>query len=350
MNHKFYSGKTVLITGHTGFKGSWLTLWLIELGAKVIGISDKSEFEKGIFELAKLKDKIVDVRTDVRDLKVMQAIFTEHNPDVVFHLAAQAIVRESYDIPVETFETNVMGTVNILECTRTSKSVKSVVIVTSDKCYKNKEWTHGYRENDELGGSDPYSASKSCAEIVVESYRKSFFEKSKARIASVRAGNVIGGGDWAKDRIVPDCIKALISKKSIPVRNPDGVRPWQHVLEPLNGYLTIGAKLVEDEKYSGAWNFGPDYDSIINVGKLVELMIEKWGSGKCDNLKDPNEPKKETTLLNLDSSKSRFRLNWKPLLNISETIEMVVEWYKKYDKEDVYELCCKQIKDFSKNA
>lgn len=342
-----YKDKVVLVTGHSGFKGSWLTLWLQELGAKVIGFSLEDGSENGVFQLAKLKEKIVHINGDVRSLSTLKSVFDLYNPDFVFHLAAQPIVRESYDDPVTTFETNILGTVNVLECIKFSKSVKAAVIITTDKCYKNKEFVHGYRETDELGGSDPYSASKSCAELVINSYIQSFLNKMGKNVASVRAGNVIGGGDWSKDRIIPDIIRALSQNKPIEVRNPDSIRPWQHVLDPLYGYLLLGSKLYYNNDYSGGWNFGPQISSVVTVKEVVEKMIEKWGSGNWCCAPNYNNIKKEAGLLNLDSSKANLILKWKPKLNIDMAFKLTVDWYKNYELDDVYDLCKKQIGIFT---
>lgn len=342
---EFYKNKTVLVTGHTGFKGAWLSIWLHSLGAKVIGYSLNPQNEKDLFYLSNIKDKIIDIRGDVRDLGKLKQVFQEYNPEIVFHLAAQPIVRESYEKPHYTFETNIIGTVNVLECIKESNNVKSAVIITTDKCYKNKEWVWGYKEEDELGGHDPYSASKACVEIVVESYRKSFFTQRGIRVATARAGNVLGGGDWAKDRIIPDSIKALAENVPIPVRNPDSTRPWQHVLDPLSGYLMLGQKLADDGNYSGAWNFGPDSRSIAPVRKVVDLLIKEWGAGTWEYF-DDEDKKHEAKSLSLNVDKAKFLLGWEPTLNLAQTIGLVVEWYKNYQSQDVYDLSIKQIEFF----
>ncbi|NQV09512.1 CDP-glucose 4,6-dehydratase [Candidatus Woesearchaeota archaeon] len=344
----FYKNKNVLVTGHTGFKGSWLSLWLNELGANVIGLSLEPEYQNGVFVKSELKNKIYDCRGDIRNLKTLKQVFNDHKPDVVFHLAAQAIVRESYDNPIYTYEANVIGTANVLECIRELNNVKSAVMITSDKCYKNKELERGYNEDDELGGYDPYSSSKGCAELVINSYNKSYFSHSKTNIASARAGNVIGGGDWAKDRLIPDAVKALLDKKTIPIRNPTSTRPWQHVLDPLNGYLLLGKKLAEEKKFSGAWNFGPNRESILMVKEVIDKLIKYWGSGKWKSVQKENEKKYETKLLNLDCSKSKKILGWNPVLDINQSLKFSVDWYKGFNKRDVYELCKKQINDFTK--
>jgi len=335
----FFKGKTILVTGHTGFKGAWLSIWLNEMGAKVIGYSLEPPYSNSLFELAKLKDKLIDIRADVRDLKKLEAIFKKHKPEIIFHLAAQPIVRLSYDIPKETFETNIMGTINVLECLR-KYPYGAAVIITSDKCYENMEQTEGYIETDKFSNKDPYSTSKGCAELVVESYKNSF----NMKVATARAGNVVGGGDWAVYRLVPDIMKALKSKKDIVVRNPDSVRPWQFVLESLYGYLILAQKQFNGEEVNEGWNFGPDKISMITVKELVELIIKKWGYGNVVIKKDTSKP--EAGLLYLDCTKSKTRLGWKPKLDIRETINNIVEWYKNYENEDVYTLCAKQIKEY----
>lgn len=347
-----YKGKKVLITGHTGFKGSWLSIWLRELGAEVIGYSLDPYTEKDNFVLSHLAEKIVDIRGDIRDRKHLRKVFDKYQPEIVFHLAAQPLVRLSYDIPVETYETNLMGTINILEEIRNCKNTKIGIMITTDKCYENKEQIWGYRENEAFGGYDPYSSSKGACEIAIQSWRKSFFnpkdyEKHGKSIASVRAGNVIGGGDWAKDRIVPDCIRALEAGKDIEIRSPKSIRPWEHVLEPLSGYLLLGEKMMEDPiKYCEGWNFGPNLDAIVNVWEVTEKIVKNYGKGSLKDISDPNALH-EAKLLLLDITKSRFELGWKPTLTIDESIELTTEWYKRYISEDVYQLCIEQINKFS---
>lgn len=348
-----YKGKKVLVTGHTGFKGSWLSIWLKELGAEVIGYSLEPYTEKDNFVLSHLSEKIVDIRGDIRDRKYLREIFDKYKPEIVFHLAAQPLVRLSYDIPVETYETNLMGTINILEEIRNCENTKIGIMITTDKCYENKEQIWGYRENEAFGGYDPYSSSKGACEIAIHSWRNSFFnpkdyEKHGKSIASVRAGNVIGGGDWAKDRIVPDCIRALEEGKDIEIRSPKSIRPWEHVLEPLSGYLLLGQRMMEDSiKYCEGWNFGPNLDAIVNVWEVAEKIVKNYGKGNLKDTSDPNALH-EAKLLLLDITKSRFELGWKPTLTIDESIELTTEWYKRYLNEDVYQLCVEQINKFSK--
>lgn len=352
---KIYENKRVLIIGHTGFKGSWLSLWLTELGANVIGYSLEPPTEPNLFETINLKDRITHIIGDVRDEKHLIAIFEKNLPEFVFYLAAQPLVRISYKEPKLTYETNVMGTVNVLEAVRKTKSVRVCVIITSDKCYENREWVYGYRETDPMGGYDPYSSSKGCAELVTATYRRSFFNPEdygghhNVALSSVRAGNVIGGGDWGEDRIIPDCIRALSQNKTIVVRNPQATRPWQYVLEPLSGYLLLGALMYKDgEKYSDAWNFGPSDESIITVEELIKLVIKYWGSGNyaVDTSTHPHE----AGLLKLDASKARALLGWKPIYDIYEAVERTISWYKNFyngmRKEELYEFTVGKIGEY----
>lgn len=324
-----FSGKRVLVTGDTGFKGSWLCLWLHQLGAQVYGYALQPENMEDHFNLLGLDSLIEHVTGDIRDLSAVQAAFDKFQPEILFHLAAQPLVRFSYDEPKLTFDTNVSGSVNILEASRKCESLKALVYVTSDKCYRNNEWIWGYRENDELGGHDPYSASKAAAELVFSSYQNSFFNaRLSFGAATVRAGNVIGGGDWAVDRIVPDAIRALRSGKEIFLRNPNSTRPWQHVLEPLSGYLLVAAKLLaEPKRYSGAWNFGPDAQSIRTVKDLAEMIVADWGSGRVEVAPQFHAPH-EATLLHLNCDKAHQLLNWQPKWEVSRAIGETVAWYR----------------------
>lgn len=362
-----FKGKRVLITGHTGFKGSWLSIWLHELGAEVVGVGLEPYSEKDNFVLSGIGKKIkADIRADIRDGEKMKEIFKQYQPEIVFHLAAQPLVRLSYEIPVETYETNVMGSINIMEACRVTDSVRVVVMITTDKCYENKEQIWGYRENEPMGGYDPYSSSKGAAEIAINSWRRSFFnpqdygKKHHVSIASVRAGNVVGGGDWAKDRIVPDCIRALEASKPIEIRSPKAIRPWQHVLEPLSGYLLLASKMLkEPTKYCEGWNFGPRTESIASVWDVASLLLEYYGRSvtqgdacseglKKGELKDVSDPNAlhEANLLMLDISKAKFQLGWEPRTNINQCCELTADWYKRYYNEDVYNLCVEQIKMF----
>ena len=332
---EFYKGKTVLVTGDTGFKGSWLAFWLTKLGAKVIGYALPPLLEEDHFNLLNLDQKIIHIDADLKDLKRLKEVFSTYRPEIVFHLAAQALVRYSYQEPKLTFDTNVGGSVNILEAIRHTESVKAVIYVTSDKAYKNKEWDWGYRENDELGGHDPYSASKAAAELVFSSYVDSFFSnRNNIGLASVRAGNVIGGGDWAEDRIVPDCIRALSSDAPIVIRSPNATRPWQHVLEPLFGYLLLASKLYNSPgKYSGAWNFGPNIKSIKTVKELAEEVVGIFGKGVI-KIRQNKDDVHEATTLHLNCDKSNLRLNWYPTWDFYTTIQETVNWYKGYLEGD----------------
>lgn len=349
----FFQGKRILITGHTGFKGSWLTVWLHSLGAEIIGIGLDPYSAKDNFVLTGIGNKInADLRSDIRDGEAMKQIFSEYKPEIVFHLAAQPLVRLSYDLPVETYQTNVMGTINILEAIRATESVKVGVMITTDKCYENKEQIWGYRENEQMGGYDPYSSSKGAAEIAISSWRRSFFNpkdytKHGKSIASVRAGNVVGGGDWALDRIIPDCIRALEIGKPIEIRSPRSIRPWQHVLEPLSGYMLLAKKIWENPtEYCEGWNFGPRMESISTVWDVASKVIQDYGKGELIDISDPTALH-EAKLLMLDISKAKFRLGWEPRLNIDQTIHFTVDWYKRYQKEDPYNLTLSQIHSYT---
>ncbi len=343
-----FKGQRVLVTGDTGFKGSWLSLWLHELGAEVVGYALPPEQVDGHFNLLSLKDKIRHIDGDIRDYDSLYKVFDQFKPQFLFHLAAQPLVRLSYDQPKLTFDTNVGGSVNILEAVRHTSSLRSVIYVTSDKCYRNKEWTWGYRENDELGGHDPYSGSKAAAELVFASYADSFFHHREGLgIASVRAGNVIGGGDWAKDRIVPDSIRALRESKPVVLRNPTSTRPWQHVLEPLSGYLLLASKLYsEPKKYSSSWNFGPDISSIWTVGELADEIARNWGKGTVEHQVQKNAPH-EAGLLHLNCDKARQQLGWRPNWNIQRTLKETVHWYKKVTEgESAHTISRQQIRTY----
>lgn len=351
--NNFYRGKRVLVTGHTGFKGSWLSIWLHLLGAEVIGISKDTLTERDNYVLSGIGGKMkADIRADICDGLRMKELFLEFQPQIVFHLAAQPLVRLSYEIPVETYETNVMGTINIMEAIRITESVKVAVLITTDKCYENKEQLWGYRENEPLGGYDPYSSSKGAAEIAISSWRRSFFnplnyEIHGKSIASARAGNVIGGGDWAKDRIIPDCIRALEENKPIEIRNPHSVRPWQHVLEPLSGYMMLAQKMWgAPTSYCEEWNFGPTLESITPVWDVATKVIERYGCGKLIDISVPNVLH-EAHFLMLDISKAKFKLKWTPRTNIDACIKLTVDWYKQYRNKPVYTLCSEQIEFFA---
>jgi len=349
----FYKGKRVLITGHTGFKGSWLAIWLHELGAEVIGIALEPYSDRDNFVLSGIGNKIkADLRGDIRDGQLLKDVFAKYQPEIVFHLAAQPLVRLSYDIPVETYEVNVMGSIHVMEAIRETESVKVAVMITTDKCYENREQIWGYRENEAMGGYDPYSSSKGAAEIAIASWRSSFFNPEDyathgKSIASVRAGNVIGGGDWALDRIIPDSIKALEVGKPIEIRSPKAIRPWQHVLEPLSGYMLLASKMWnEPTKYCEGWNFGPHTESIATVWDVAIKVVENYGCGELHDLSNP-AALHEAKLLMLDINKAKFQLGWEPRMKIDQTVKLTVDWYKRYKLENVYNICLNQIKIFS---
>lgn len=322
----FFQGKRVLLTGHTGFKGSWLSRVLCLAGAELVGYSLCSKKEVSLFELADVKSRMVHVAGDIRDLDHLKQVFDQYHPEIVIHMAAQPLVRESYQDPVYTYQTNAIGTVNILECVRLSGCVKSLLNVTTDKVYLNREWPWGYRENEQLDGFDPYSNSKSCSELITHSYRNSFFENIGTAISTARAGNVIGGGDFAKDRIIPDCIRAIKHNKVMEVRNPHSTRPYQHVLEPLFAYLMIVQKQYENRNYAGWYNVGPDDCDCVTTGALVDLFRQKWGNDFCWKTNaDPNAPH-EANFLKLDCSQIKSVFNWQPTWHIDQAIEKIVEW------------------------
>ena len=350
-----YVGKTVLITGHTGFKGSWLTAWLIKIGANVVGISLDPPTEPSHFKAMGVSQRIKDLRIDIRYTNLIQEAILDIKPDFVFHLAAQALVKKSYERPIETWQTNVIGTLNILEALRKLKNRCNVVIITSDKCYKNKEQSSGYIETDELGGIDPYSASKAAAEIAISSYINNFFtlEESLVRIATARAGNVIGGGDWALDRIIPDCVKNWSQNLSVNLRNPNATRPWQHVLEPLSGYLELALALENDlELHGEAFNFGPQDGEDYSVFELVEEMSIHWDKAIWrDALKISNQHH-ESTLLKLNCNKALRFLDWHTTMNFKETIKMTAEWYQSFysNSEQILDVTNEQIEKYTSLA
>jgi len=351
-HQRFWKNRRVFLSGHTGFKGSWLTLWLIKMGAKVTGYALKPPTTPSLFELLKLKKDMNSVIADIRDLERVKREIKNANPDIVIHMAAQPIVRESYRIPVETHETNVMGTVNVLEAVRSCKNVRVFINVTTDKVYENRELGKSFKEGEPLGGYDPYSSSKACSEIVTAAYRSSFFNPLEfnnhgVAVATARAGNVIGGGDWASDRLVPDFVRAVLSDGKIEIRNPGATRPWQHVLDPLNGYLMICERLYNNgPKYAGAWNIGPDLKDCKSVGWIAERFCELWGSSKSCSIQKGKHPH-EAHFLKLDNSKAKKQLGWYPKWDINEAISRVVEWTKAYEAGiDVREISERQIRDF----
>ncbi|MFA6074224.1 MAG: CDP-glucose 4,6-dehydratase [Negativicutes bacterium] len=362
MNRKFWKNKKVFITGHTGFKGSWLVMMLNELGAEICGYALTPPTEPSLFDIAKLSELCEHNIGDVRDYRQLSTIMGNYQPEIVIHMAAQPLVRESYVKPLETYEINVMGTANLLEAVRNCPSVRSVVVVTTDKCYQNNEWAWGYRENDRLGGYDPYSNSKACSELVVSAYRQSYFRLSEENsglrthdselisapaVATARAGNVIGGGDWAKDRLVPDILRSIEAGEPVRIRNPYSIRPWEHVLEPLAGYLQLAENLyTEGHKFAEAWNFGPSDEDAKPVEWIVERMCQLWNSGATYIVDDGDHPH-EAHYLKLDCSKSRQELGWKPRWNLSETLGKIVDWHVAYiNREDIRRICQQQIEEY----
>jgi len=358
MHHSFgdfYRGKTVLVTGHTGFKGSWLTIWLTHLGAKVIGYALEPPSEPSNFAACRLEKRITHVHADIRDYARLEKTFQEYRPDIVFHLAAQSLVRLSYHEPRRTFEVNLLGTVNALEAARRTDSVRAVVSITSDKCYLNVGWEWGYREVDTLGGYDAYSASKACAELAIAVYQDHRFQQSASpasdlAIASTRAGNVIGGGDWACDRIVPDTIRAITSNTEMVVRSPDATRPWQHVLEPLSGYLWLGTQLTKDRAYCTSWNIGPGGGRPLTVEEVVTGIVQKWSAPMTRLLIHRDQSHHEALLLRLDCSKANHHLRWRSNWETDRALDAIVAWYKHFysdNEEDMYDFSVRQIEEYT---
>ena len=351
----FFQDKKVLVTGHTGFKGSWLSLWLQSMGAQVVGFALAPPTKPSLFEVGEVGIGMTSIIGDIRDLDQLHAAFAEHKPEIVIHMAAQALVRYSYAEPVETYSTNVMGTVNLLEAVRGAGSVKVVVNVTSDKCYENREWVWGYRENEAMGGFDPYSNSKGCAELVASAYRNSFFHPDKYQqhgvaLASARAGNVIGGGDWAEDRLIPDSMRAINEGRPVNIRNPHAIRPWQYVLEPLSGYLVLAQKLYEEgASYAEGWNFGPNDEDAKSVQWIVEKLTQAWGEGASWAL-DGGEHPHEAHYLKLDCSKAKMRLDWHPHWHLEDALGAIIEWHRAHrDGKDMHELTLHQINAYNKS-
>lgn len=344
----FFNKKKILITGHTGFKGAWLTRILLLAGADITGYALEPPSSPSLYDTIDINDNIRSYRGDIRDLESLKKVFDEAKPEFVLHMAAQPIVRASYEAPVYTYETNVMGTVNIMECLRRTESVRSFVNVTTDKVYDNTEADKAYKEGDYLDGYDPYSNSKSCSELVTHSYQRSFFAESAAAISTARAGNVIGGGDFAKDRIIPDCARAAIAKKTMIIRNPNAIRPFQHVLEPLYVYLMILQKQAEDKKkYEGVFNVGPDYKDCVSAKKLTELFAEYWGEGFKYEIKSDLGPH-EAGCLKLDCEKLKRIYNWKPVYSLAAAVEKTALWFREYGEgEDMTKVCDRQIKEFN---
>lgn len=358
MNQYFWKNKRVLVSGHTGFKGSWLALWLLRKGAKVAGLSLEPPSNPSLFELSGLREKTQTTIGDIRDYATVKKVFDKFQPEIVFHMAAQALVRPSYQNPVETYATNIMGTVHMFEATRQSQSVRAFVNITSDKCYENREWAWGYRENEPMGGFDPYSSSKGCAELVTAAYRRSFFKGAASGVkgsrligfASARAGNVVGGGDWAEDRLIPDCIRALCKGDSIGIRNPHSIRPWQHVLEPVGGYLLLAEKLWDNpEEFSAGWNFGPETVDAQPVQWLVDRIVKLWGGDASWELLEEAHKPHEAHYLKLDCSLAREKLGWRPRMDLDRTLEWTVKWYRAHadqGKSVIAKLCASQLAEY----
>lgn len=352
LNQSFWKEKKVLVTGHTGFKGTWLTLWLNSLGAKVIGFSQDPPTSPNMFHITEAANDCESCLGDINHFPQLLQTIIDNQPEIIFHLAAQPLVRKSYMNPAETFKTNVLGTVHVLEAARQTKSVRVIINVTSDKCYENNDMKNRiFKENDRFGGHDPYSASKGCAEIVTESFRKSFFNENSLydqRLASARAGNVIGGGDWAEDRLFPDIVRAFLHSKKMTIRYPKSVRPWQHVLEPLSGYILLAEKLWKDQTYSCGWNFGPIGKEMLTVDEIVKMSMDLWGKDIEINY-DVNSHLHESTILLLDSSNAIQKLGWKPKLSMKSSIEWTIQWYQNYEAGmNMHEFTSNQIKKFQK--
>ncbi|WP_239970549.1 CDP-glucose 4,6-dehydratase [Confluentibacter citreus] len=350
VDSSFWKEKKVFLTGHTGFKGSWLSLWLQSMGANVKGFSLNPPTEPSLFIEANVAEDMESVIGDIRDLKTLKESMTSFNPDILIHMAAQPLVRLSYIEPVDTYSTNVMGTVNVLESARSCSNLKAILSVTTDKCYENKEWVWGYRENEPLGGHDPYSSSKACAELVTAAYRQSFFHTNEtASLASARAGNVIGGGDWAEDRLIPDILRAFEKSKPVIIRNPLSTRPWQHVLEPLSGYLVLAQNLYSNgNSFAGAWNFGPKEEDCKPVNWILDKMVVNWGGNVRWELDKNNNPH-EAGFLKLDCSKAAYQLKWNPKWNLEHTLNLIVNWHQDWKAgKNMRNVCLKEIESYSK--
>ena len=349
IDSEFWQGKRVFLTGHSGFKGSWLSLWLFSLGAEVKGYSLNPPTSPSLFNEAKIDSIIESCVGDIRDQDTLYKSMVSFNPDILIHMAAQSLVRYSYDEPIETYEVNVIGTAKVLEVARSCSNLKAIVNITTDKCYENDGRTQGYKENDSMGGYDPYSSSKGCAELVTSSYRRSFLQDQGIGLASVRAGNVIGGGDWADDRLIPDILKSFENGNSVIVRNPQATRPWQHVLEPLSGYLVLAQKLYQNPKeYAEGWNFGPNEQDVKPVEWILDKMISKWPNSSWEL--DKNSSPHEAGFLKLDISKAKSKLGWSPLWGLSDALEKIVNWHQAWlNKEDMQVVCLAEIKEYTKD-
>jgi len=349
IDQEFWRGKRVFLTGHTGFKGSWLALWLSSLGAQVKGYALNPPTSPSLFNELKV-DRMIDSQIgDIRDQDILYKSMVEFNPDILIHMAAQPLVRYSYDAPIETYEVNVIGTAKVLEVARSCPNLKAIVNITTDKCYENDERIEGYKENDPMGGHDPYSSSKGCAELVASAYRRSFLQEQGIGLASVRAGNVIGGGDWANDRLIPDILRSFEKDKPVVIRNPNAIRPWQHVLEPLSGYLVLAQKLFyNQERYSGAWNFGPNDKDVKPVDWILNKMTLKWPNSSW--VLDKNSNPHEASFLKLDISKAESELGWKPVWELSYTLEKIIAWHRSWlNQENMQAVCLAEIEEYMKD-
>jgi len=350
VNQEFWENKRVYLTGHTGFKGSWLSLWLSSMGAEVKGYALKPETIPNLFEVANVSEKIQSEIGDIRDLVQLRTSMQDFNPDILIHMAAQPLVRLSYKEPVDTYDTNVMGTVKVLEAARSCSNLKAIVSVTTDKCYENKEWIWGYREDEAMGGHDPYSSSKGCAELVTSAYRRSFMQEKGIGLASARSGNVIGGGDWSDDRLIPDILNAFENKQAVIIRNPKSTRPWQHVLEPLSGYLVLAQHLYNDpQDYAEGWNFGPKDEDAKPVDWILDKMVDKWQGNASWQLDNDSHPH-EAGFLKLDISKAKSKLNWQPTWQLEKTLERTIQWHQMWlNKVDMQHICLNEINDYMRD-
>ena len=349
IDRAFWQGKRVFLTGHTGFKGSWLSLWLVSLGAEVKGYALSPPTSPSLFNEAEV-GKVIDSKIgDIRDQDTLHESMFEFDPDILIHMAAQPLVRYSYDAPIETYEVNVIGTAKVLEVARSCPNLKAIVNITTDKCYENDGRQYGYKESDPMGGYDPYSSSKGCAELVTSSYRSSFFQDQGVGLASVRAGNVIGGGDWADNRLIPDILRSFEKSETVVIRNPGATRPWQHVLEPLSGYLILAEKLYKNQKeYAEGWNFGPNENDVKPVDWILDKMISKWPGSSWEL--DKNISPHEVDFLKLNITKAKLRLNWNPTWNLNQTLEKIVYWHKAWlNKEDMQAACLSEIEEYTKD-
>ena len=345
----FWQGKRVFLTGHTGFKGSWLSLWLSSLGAEVKGYALNPPTSPSLFNEAKVSSIIDSQIGDIRDQNALHESMTGFSPDILIHMAAQSLVRYSYEAPIETYEVNVIGTAKVLEVARSCPNLKAIVNITTDKCYENDGRSEGYKENDPMGGHDPYSSSKGCSELVTSAYRRSFLQEQGVGLASVRAGNVIGGGDWADDRLIPDILRSFEKNEPVVIRNPKATRPWQHVLEPLSGYLILAQKLYKNqEEYAEGWNFGPNEQDVKPVDWILDKMISKWPNSSWEF--DQNSNPHEADFLKLDIAKAESKLGWQPVWELSHTLEKIIDWHRAWlDKEDMQAICLSEIEEYTKD-